>query len=59
MKSCTICGHEFDETGATSIYGEAGAWLAEEVWRDGGELCLQCLENRAKLAMMYLHEHNT
>ena len=29
-------------------------WLAEEFWRDNGELCPRCLENRARLAMMYV-----
>jgi hypothetical protein len=59
VKTCGICRNEFDETAARSIYAEAGEWLAGEVWNDAGELCRQCLENRAQLAMMYLHEHNT
>ena len=60
MKICTICKTEFDENAAArSPYAEAGEWLAGEVWNDAGALCPQCLENRARLAMMYLHEHNT
>ena len=59
MKICTICHSEFDENAAQSPYAEAGEWLAGEVWNDAGSLCPQCLENRARLAMMYLHEHNT
>lgn len=59
MKVCTICAREFEEKGAESLFAEAGEWLAEEVWRDAGELCPCCLESRAHLAMMYLHEHNT
>jgi len=59
VKICTICAGEFDETGSGSVFSEAGEWLAGEVWRDAGELCPQCLESRAKLAMMYLHELNT
>lgn len=59
MKTCSICSGQFDENEAGSPYAEAGAWLAAEVWRDAGQLCRQCLENRARLAMMYLHEHNT
>ena len=59
MKSCSICKAEFDEDAASSVYAEAGEWLANEVWKDAGELCPQCLENRARLAMMYCHEHNT
>ncbi len=56
---CTICGAEFVEEATKSVFAEAGEWLAAEVWKDAGELCPQCLENRARLAMMYLHEHNT
>jgi len=59
MKNCTICACEFDETAPGSVFAEAGEWLAGEVWDDAGELCPQCLESRAQLAMMYLHEHNT
>ncbi len=59
MKQCSICGGEFDETEkVNSVFHEAGAWLAEEVWQDAGELCPQCLENRAQLAMMYAHDIN-
>ena len=60
MKTCGICKAEFEENAvARSVFAEAGEWLATEVWKDAGELCPQCLENRARLAMMYLHEHNT
>ncbi len=59
MRTCSICGAEYSEDAAPSAFAEAGAWLAEEVWKDAGELCPRCLENRGKLAMMYLHEHNT
>ncbi|KAF0220834.1 MAG: hypothetical protein FD174_831 [Geobacteraceae bacterium] len=59
MKTCGVCGKEFEEGGAESAFTEAGKWLSGEVWNDAGELCRQCLENRARLAMMYLHEHNT
>lgn len=60
MKTCTICKCKFDENAvARSVFAEAGEWLAAEVWNDAGELCPECLENRARLAMMYLHEHNT
>ncbi len=58
-RTCTICGTEFIEDEAKSAFAEAGEWLAEEVWKDAGELCPRCLENRGMLAMMYLHEHNT
>ena len=56
MKKCAICEQEYDETAARSPFAEAGEWLAAEVWRDAGELCPRCLENRGELAMMYLHE---
>jgi len=58
MKICTLCKKEYDETLPRSEYAEAGEWLAGEVWNDAGELCPQCLENRARLAMMYAHEIN-
>lgn len=59
MKVCTICKKEYDEHGAYSEYAEAGEWLAGEVWNDAGELCPCCLENRARLVMMYHHEYNS
>jgi len=59
MKTCSICKAEFDENAPSSLYGEAGEWLAAEHWKDAGELCPQCLENRARLVMMYCHEINS
>jgi len=59
MKICAICREEFDPASSRSAFAEAGEWLAKEVWKDAGELCPRCLENRGRLAMMYLHEHNT
>jgi hypothetical protein len=59
MKKCAVCAKEFEESDDLSEYARAGEWLAEEVWEDAGELCPLCLENRAKLAMMYCHEINT
>ncbi len=59
MKNCTMCGKEFDEAIPHSMYAEAGEWLAGEVWKDSGELCPLCLENRARLVMMYGHDYNT
>ncbi len=53
-KTCSICRVEFEEQTTATMFSEAGDWLSEEVWKDSGELCMQCLENRAKLAMMYL-----
>lgn len=59
MKSCTMCGKEYDPSAVLSEYAEAGEWLAGEVWQDAGELCPLCLENRARLVMMYCHELNS
>ena len=59
MKICTLCGREYDEGAAQSLYAEAGEWLAGEVWHDDGELCQLCLENRARLVMMYHSEYNS
>ncbi len=58
-RTCVICGMKFNEEAAKSGFAEAGEGLAGEVWKDAGELCPRCLENRGRLAMMYLHEHNT
>ncbi|MCL2760088.1 MAG: hypothetical protein FWD70_00350 [Desulfuromonadales bacterium] len=58
MAICKVCGKSITEDHGSSVFKEAGEWLAEEVWEDEGELCEECLENRAKLAMMYLHEYN-
>jgi hypothetical protein len=54
-----MCKKGFDENEAKSAYAEAGEWLAGEVWQDAGKLCPQCLENRARLVMMYHHEYNS
>ena len=58
MKTCGICKKEYDENAPPSLYGEAGEWLAAELWKDAGQLCQSCLENRARLSMMYCHEMN-
>lgn len=54
---CRICGKKIEEV-KSSVYAVAGEWLSDDIWKDGGELCNQCLENRARLAMMYMHEVN-
>lgn len=51
---CTVCRKEFIPGDPGSVFEEAGEWLAAELWDDAGRLCPQCLENRAKLAMMYI-----
>jgi hypothetical protein len=54
FRSCSICGAEFQEENTDNVFTEAGEWLSEEIWQEKGQLCRQCLENRAKLAMMYI-----
>ena len=56
-KGCTLCG-KVVEAEKVSLFAAAGDWLSEDVWKDSGELCNQCLENRGRLAMMYLHDRN-
>lgn len=53
-KICAVCGMKFIPGEKRSLYEEAGEWLAAEFWNDAGALCPQCLDNRAKLAMMYV-----
>ena len=53
-----MCSREYDENAAQSEYAAAGEWLAGEGWKDAGELCPICLENRARLVMMYGHDIN-
>jgi len=53
-KTCAVCGGEFTPGQERTPYEEAGEWLAAELWNDAGLLCPQCLDNRAKLAMMYV-----
>lgn len=60
MKNCSLCQKEYDDTvQQVSLYAEAGEWLAGEVWHDQGELCQLCLENRARLVMMYYTEYSS
>lgn len=55
--SCKLCGKPVAEE-QSSPFAEAGEWLSDDLWKDSGELCRQCLENRGRLAMMYLHDKN-
>ena len=54
MAVCSVCKEEFSQEAEASLFGEAGQWLASEIWHDAGELCPRCLENRARLALMYI-----
>jgi hypothetical protein len=58
QKKCTFCGSDIDNSDELSPFAEAGEWLAVDVWQDNGDLCRQCLENRGRLAMMYMHDKN-
>lgn len=53
---CTLCGAALENEGAEPAFAEAGKWLAEHHWQDIGTVCRLCLENRGRLAMMYLNE---
>ncbi len=57
-KQCSLCGKLKNNGEIKSIFATAGEWLAEDTWNDCGELCNQCLENRGRLAMMYMHDKN-
>lgn len=55
-KKCTVCGGSLDRNGSEPGFVEAGKWLAENHWFDDTSICCLCLENRGRLAMMYLNE---
>lgn len=57
-KNCALCGAQIGKPDSGSPFIQAGEWLAEDVWKDSGTLCGMCLENRGRLAMMYLHDRN-
>jgi hypothetical protein len=57
-EKCSVCGVIKADSGEATLFAEAGEWLAADVWQDSGDLCRQCLENRGRLAMMYLHDKN-
>ncbi|MBP1727861.1 MAG: hypothetical protein H6Q56_234 [Deltaproteobacteria bacterium] len=54
--TCALCGESIDRAGEETVFADAGRWLAENHWQDSGMLCRLCLENRGRLAMMYLNE---
>ncbi|MFA5517399.1 MAG: hypothetical protein WDA20_14065 [Desulfuromonadales bacterium] len=54
METCKICGKSFDPAlPPREPAEEAGAILAREQYGDAGQVCLVCLGNRGRLAMMY------
>ena len=57
MITCTVCGKLFDpERQPTEPAEQAGLFLAREMYRDAGRVCLPCLASRGRLGMMYLRE---
>lgn len=54
MKTCSVCKKEFNpDEKRTEPAVEMGAFLGENVLKDGEELCPVCLANRGMLGMMY------
>ncbi|WP_298273114.1 hypothetical protein [Geobacter sp.] len=53
-KICGVCGAAFTPGTPCTPLEEAGEWLSAEFWADAGRLCPPCLENRARLALMYI-----
>jgi len=55
MKNCTICNSTFDPATVTlkDPAVEVGHILAQEKYGDAGTVCMPCLANRGRLAMMY------
>jgi len=57
-KKCSLCGKLIVIAEKRSLFAHAGEWLAEDVWKDSGEMCDLCLENRGRLALMYMRDKN-
>ena len=54
MKECKCCRKGFDpDQQITDPAQIAGQLLAEQDYGDAGQLCLDCLASRGRLAMMY------
>jgi hypothetical protein len=59
LKTCTVCKKTYDpKTPITDPAEEAGLFMAREVYGDAEDLCLPCLANRGRLAMMYCTEYS-
>jgi hypothetical protein len=57
MKNCCLCQNPFDPTQTSNEPTvEAGLVLAREQYQDEGEVCLNCLDSRGRLAMMYIRD---
>jgi len=53
-QACVICGAPLDDPPSPSLLSDAGVWATTKLCDDGGEICRQCRENRALLALMYV-----
>jgi len=54
VKECILCRKGFDpDQQPTEPAQVAGQLLAEQDYGDAGQLCLDCLASRGRLAMMY------
>jgi hypothetical protein len=54
MKDCLLCKKRFDPAQSLTEPAQiAGQLLAEADYGDAGQLCLDCLASRGRLAMMY------
>lgn len=54
MKECLLCKQTFDPAQLPTEPAQlAGQLLAEQDYADAGQLCLNCLASRGRLAMMY------
>jgi hypothetical protein len=57
VKTCCICSSPFDPTQSLDLpEQQVGLHLAEQEYRDVGEVCAACLASRGRLAMMYKTE---
>jgi hypothetical protein len=57
MKNCCLCQKPFDPAEkSTEPAVEAGLVLAREQYNDEGDVCINCLDSRGRLAMMYMLE---
>jgi len=54
VKECLLCRKDFDPDQQPAEPAQvAGQLLAEQDYGDAGQLCLDCLASRGRLAMMY------
>jgi len=57
VKDCCICRQPFDPAQLLDMpEHQVGLHLAEQEYKDVGEVCAECLASRGRLAMMYKTE---